>query len=1008
MSFMSKKPLKKSTFGDDSYTSNPYRLERSVLIAKKYEEKDSIESPVLMHGEADENIQSPSHSNIFDQSISSHLKIENTPKFSQGRRKTTQESDYNKNSSIGKILKPASTVHPISPRKKSGDQTRQAGSPYFNPNESKSWNLVKRDGGSEKNNSFQPKWFNKMRSNDLNKKFNKSSTMNTKNMRFVASNLYKNIAKKTTLAKNIKDSSFGELDNDSAGHHSYDVNINQKSAKNQKERDNFTIMQILDDKSRALKKLLLTEQVEPNCYKNPYNIISLFTDVPKIDTIGMIEEIADTKELSDKKLQDSSDRKRRISKLNRNFKLPEPKNLTGSFDATDKGKNVSESLRLRMSPKSSQQLTPGKLLDESFQIQQEVGSFTNAANKLGVRINDSLFKKSSNNIQKQYNKTKTGGSFNIEDGDITPISSRMNCFKAKKNSKEENLSGKNGGQNSISIIKTDKPSSKKLNKNLLLNINISKFSEKVPKKSESPTRKSANSNNRISQSLDQCRLRRISINQASNSKPKETQNVHNTIQKSLQGAISERSEINHKKKQAVIGEEFDIETSIRAATYNYKFDRKDAFNGDSIMADHKMRTNPGTQTHIMKSHLEIILQKLVELGDVIHKEGVYDKIILVYKDNVAWVRKLNKKIEDTLAMIEFSSKLLFHGLLASLKNINQIQCPLDNYRLYKKKSEQRILRQNFQLMAIIEDYFGHIANGFDVISYNPQQFHFKDNTCLLLLITMNKIRLNCNKILQQLKVFINYEVKEEVDEPITFLGQINQKKNDEQQQEEDKKHVSNPIITELSGVSEPNTPQNICNSKLSLITGKKNIDCANNLKKINPGLRTIPIGGSSGTDNIMNSTGFSGAMNPQKNIEKPVKYELVETDNMLNTQVIINKQKVIKDRENFQMIMEHVRIFNKKKFRYLGDEKVETVYMHKHRREGAMLKQQKQFNKAMDGGEFENELEKKKKGESILDLKRVDNGLRKILYRLDDDKLKKKRYGEDNDRIMQDLKKIIN
>lgn len=72
--------------------------------------------------------------------------------------------------------------------------------------------------------------------------------------------------------------------------------------------------------------------------------------------------------------------------------------------------------------------------------------------------------------------------------------------------------------------------------------------------------------------------------------------------------------------------------------------------------------------------------------------------------------------------------------------------------------EDKIQRQNFQLMIYIEHYFIKIRDAFQMITENPNQIYFKDNTCIVSLITLEKIRFNTNTIFEQLREISKFQI----------------------------------------------------------------------------------------------------------------------------------------------------------------------------------------------------------------------------------------------------------
>lgn len=193
-----------------------------------------------------------------------------------------------------------------------------------------------------------------------------------------------------------------------------------------------------------------------------------------------------------------------------------------------------------------------------------------------------------------------------------------------------------------------------------------------------------------------------------------------------------------------------LSTSFRLPTYEYKFNAKDTIIGDSSACkyDYSMRRNPAFQKEIIRSQVDCVVEKLDDISKMIYRDGVYDKIIIIHEKNIEWVKNLNDIIEETLAIIDFNGKLLLHDLLKEIFAKKLLRNPLNNNKLKKVKSEEAILRQNCQLVLLFQDYLMHLYNGYQILTENPKEVYLRDNSCILILITLERIRFNCHTILE--------------------------------------------------------------------------------------------------------------------------------------------------------------------------------------------------------------------------------------------------------------------
>lgn len=193
-----------------------------------------------------------------------------------------------------------------------------------------------------------------------------------------------------------------------------------------------------------------------------------------------------------------------------------------------------------------------------------------------------------------------------------------------------------------------------------------------------------------------------------------------------------------------------LSTSFRIPTYEYKFNAKDTMVSDSSACKYKfsMRRNPAFQKEIIKSQVDCVVEKFDEISKVIYRDGVYDKIIIIHEKNIEWVKDLNDIIEETLAIIDFNGKLLLHDILKEIFQKKLLQNPLENNKLKKIKSEEAILRQNFQLILLFQDYLMHLYDGYQILTENPKEVYLRDNSCIMILVTLERTRFNCHTILE--------------------------------------------------------------------------------------------------------------------------------------------------------------------------------------------------------------------------------------------------------------------
>jgi hypothetical protein len=193
-----------------------------------------------------------------------------------------------------------------------------------------------------------------------------------------------------------------------------------------------------------------------------------------------------------------------------------------------------------------------------------------------------------------------------------------------------------------------------------------------------------------------------------------------------------------------------LSTSFRLPTYEYKFNAKDTIIGDSRACkyDYSMRRNPAFQKEIIRSQVDCVVEKLDDISKMIYRDGVYDKIIIIHEKNIEWVKNLNDIIEETLAIIDFNGKLLLHDLLKEIFAKKLLRNPLDNNKLRKVKSEEGILRQNCQLVLLFQDYLMHLYKGYQILTENPKEVYLRDNSCILILVTLERTRFNCHTILE--------------------------------------------------------------------------------------------------------------------------------------------------------------------------------------------------------------------------------------------------------------------
>jgi hypothetical protein len=161
---------------------------------------------------------------------------------------------------------------------------------------------------------------------------------------------------------------------------------------------------------------------------------------------------------------------------------------------------------------------------------------------------------------------------------------------------------------------------------------------------------------------------------------------------------------------------------------------------------------------------------------------------------------------------------------------------------------------------------------------------------------------------------------------------------------------------------------------------------------------------------------------PEAETEKILvpRIEEIDEEALFSTMTQMNQLKSLRDKENFEKILEVVKAMNRKKFKFMGDGYQESVSMHKQKRVAAMIKMQKGFNKMeTEGGpegsgavtapwKKKNEVIKPKKRNPKIDkLEKTNVGLFRIVREMDENIQRGKPFEKHNCNVTRNLIRLL-
>ena len=489
-----------------------------------------------------------------------------------------------------------------------------------------------------------------------------------------------------------------------------------------------------------------------------------------------------------------------------------------------------------------------------------------------------------------------------------------------------------------------------------------------------------------------------------------------------------------------------LQFSLRVPEYVYKFNlnNKASDNKTDDFINPLIRKSPVFQREIIRSNLESICERLENLSDLIYGHDIYDKIIVVHKSNQPWVKTFNRTLEETLSLFDFSSKELLYGTLKSLVKRKLLNNPMKNNKLFVKKSEDKILMQNLQQFILFEDFFKNIYEGYKILTSNPNEVYFMDKNSQLILITLDKILFNCNMILQEVKILQKIKVYYE---PVVTKIYKPKEKTKPKVKISNTEPVKHDIIKSFASLAKNINANNITNNNLILpfqnslrdvspFSNKDRINSMNSsvrsinkspkffIQKSGPGSPTNNLQGSKSKNIDFEEKSSTKSQNPYETetTQIIIKPRIVESDEneFAGAKSSQDRDKLkIYENDKLDQILEVVKILNKKKFKFLFNEQIDSVQAHYYRRMRNVSKINKQFNQFMLNSKHKskNELDeelyqafskvKRKTGDTVEKQIPMSATQEKMVKDQNENIKQKKPYEKHNYRISKELVKII-